>query len=150
MRSRKTIFPVFLWVGIAVVLLVSALDRVDAVSPSPPAQCREDRALVRTGDTIVLACIDSSAKADSETLPDEIPVFREHRCGHGESPVFPANSPNRIMEAGKIRITDRERADMLKATVLESRLHTGDTVYFGTIRCVICTVVCDNMRKRKE
>jgi hypothetical protein len=128
------------------IALVALAGYVAADTP----HCREDRVLAKPGSVVSLACDAGPAEGDVLHAGDVVPVYREHHYGRGESPLFYGNHPNRMREVGKLRILERENNAGASGIVLEGSLRTGDVMKTGFRSCVICAVVCDNIRKEPQ
>lgn len=114
---------------------------------SEPCRCREDRELVTAGMTVALSCSGATERGKTLHAEEIVPVFREHHYGRGEAPVFNKHNPNRLRAVGRILLPSHAENSCFRGIILEGSLRTGDVVNTGVLKCVICSVVCDNIQR---
>lgn len=117
------------WIVIGIFLSLSAgfSSRVNAVSPSPVLEEREEKAAKGIKEKGETACLFQSGTADVRktiNVNDILNVYRENRS-------------HQMIEVGKIRILSYVGDDYLKGEVVEGELQSGDIAIKGDVASLV-------------
>lgn len=117
------------WIVIGIFLSLSAgfPSRVNAVSPSPVLEEREEKAAKGIKEKGETACLFQSGTADVRktiNINDILNVYRENRS-------------HQMIEVGKIRILSYVGDDYLKGEVVEGELQSGDIAIKGDVASLV-------------